>query len=118
MISVNEIKEDNYSHLGRNTIIKGEITLAGDTHINALLEGTITHTTGENLTLEYHSQVKGTLHGHNLTIMGEFTGDIICDGKVTIYPTARVKGTIECEQLIVQPGAHLEITGKTLNAPN
>jgi len=117
VISVNEIKEDNYSHIGKETKITGDITFSGDTHVNAHIEGTIHHTSGHHLTLEYHSLINGSIHGHNVTIMGQFTGDIICTGKVVIYPTAKVQGSIQCEQLVVQPGAHLEIKGQTINTP-
>ena len=111
MIKQDDIKESTYSLFGKGSYIKGNLTLVGNTHIYSTIEGDITHTDGSNLILEYSSKITGNIQGTDIVITGTFKGNLTSTGKVIIQPTAHVTGQIDCKNLIVQPGAFLEITG-------
>lgn len=109
MIQLDDIKESNYSLIGKECYIKGDITLVGNTHIYSKIDGDITHTDNSTLVLEYSARIKGNINATDVVIIGKFKGKLVATGKVIIQPTARVTGEIECHNLIVQPGAFLEI---------
>ncbi len=111
MIQTTEIHESNYSLLGKHCKIQGDLTLRGTTHIFSEIKGSIKHSDDSTLILEHCSNVEGSITGTDVILIGTFNGTIHASGKVIIQPTAKVTGEINCQNLVVQPGAFLEITG-------
>ncbi len=60
-----------------------------------------------------HCTFIGNINCHNIEIHGQFEGTLKASGLVAIFPPASVTGDIQSEQLVVYPGAILNINGHT-----
>ena len=106
-----DIKSQNYSFLGKNGRIEGNLSLSGPTMISALIEGEIRITDNSTLKIEHNGKVRGSIFCTNLMIHGEVEGVIESTGSVIIYSTATVCGKINAESIQVHSGAILNIEG-------
>ena len=66
-----------------------------------------------DLIIEKNGAVTGEVACNNIEIYGNFEGMIKASGKVTLYPSAKVKGRVEATELRIYPGAVLNIDGHT-----
>jgi len=107
------IKDQNFSYLGKNSKMSGKFHLSGNTRISCDIDGEITMTDKSDLFIEPCASFIGTIHCHNIEVHGQFEGSLKASGIVSIYPPACVTGDIQCENLLVYPGAILNIDGHT-----
>ncbi len=107
------INEQTFCFLGKDSIIKGELTLSGEVHLSAHVEGDLTLITDHTLSIEPHGKVVGKLNGINIDIYGTVNGDINASGTLRIFPSAKVEGKISAKALIIRPGAIVNMTGHT-----
>jgi len=108
VISENEFKTFKYNVLGANSLLTGDLKLSGDTIINSRIEGNLEVQDYGKLVLERGSFIKGTIKAIDLEIFGEFEGEILCSGLVSIRSSAVVTGTIKASRLVIYPGAIVE----------
>lgn len=113
MIDYSSIQQTPFSFLSKGTAINGKISLDGPTRLSSHIDGEI-HCKGQmQLVIEIEGRVKGTIQCHDLDVYGQVDGTIISNGKVTLYPTAKILGQIEARSLVIHPGASVEMTGHT-----
>ena len=93
--------------------LKGRFHLSGSTHVSSLIEGEIIMENNADLIIEKNGAVKGEVTCHNIEVYGVFEGMIRASGKVTLYPSAEVKGRVEAMELRIYPGAILNMDGHT-----
>lgn len=109
-----EIKDDlalleqDFSFLGRGKA-KGEFVFEGITHLAGEVEGKITMESMADLFLERTALIKGEIHAKDINIYGEFKGTIFSQGRIVVYPPAKISGKIHAKNLIVYPGAVLDV---------
>lgn len=108
------IKNQDFSFLGKGSTLCGEFVLGGTTHLQSKVEGKITMSNDSNLVIEFDAVVKGELNGSNIEIYGQFEGNINSTGKVIIYPPAKVRGNIQAKSLEIHPGAQVNFDAHTL----
>ncbi len=109
MIDDRDFKEFNYNVLGAKTRILGDLFLAGDSIVNACVEGSIVVQGTGKLVLERGSVVTGKISAVDLEVFGTVVGEIECSGLVAIRSSARVEGIIRSDRLVIYPGAVVEM---------
>ncbi len=108
-----DLKEQDFSFFGRGSRLNGRFHLSGSTHVSSLIEGEIIMENNADLIIEKNGAVTGEVTCNNIEIYGNFEGMIKASGKVTLYPSAKVKGRVEATELRIYPGAVLNIDGHT-----
>ena len=107
------IENQTFTTIGKSTALQGNFNFVGTTHLLGKLEGTIKMTDSSKIVLEIGSITEGILHGKDIEIYGEFSGEIKAEGLVTLYPTAVVNGKIIAKSLEILPGAVVNMSGHT-----
>jgi cytoskeletal protein CcmA (bactofilin family) len=108
-----DFKKQNYTVIGINNSIEGELKLTGDAIIHSSIKGTITMFQEGTLILERNSSFEGTIYCNDIEVFGEVKGTIKANGKLTIRSSASISGNIQAKQMSVYPGAILNIEGHT-----
>jgi cytoskeletal protein CcmA (bactofilin family) len=111
-----DLRNQDFSFFGKGSKISGVFTLKGATHLAGEIEGELHVEDEAELSIDRSGHLKGTINCHNIEIFGEFEGELNSSGKVTIYPPAIICGVINARDLVVYPGAKLNIDGHTNNA--
>jgi cytoskeletal protein CcmA (bactofilin family) len=109
------IKNLEFSLIGKECHLKGNFSFNGHTRIAGHLEGEIILENDAILSIEPEGSITGNIHCKDLEIYGRFDGEISSLGKVTIYPPAEVNGVLKSKNLAVYPGAILNLDGYTDN---
>lgn len=109
-----DFKDFNYNVLGAKSRVKGDLVLYGDAIINSHVEGSIEVQEHGKLILERGSSVNGRIKAFDLEIFGTVEGLIECSGTVSIRSSARVQGEIRSGNLVIYPGAIVEMKASSL----
>ena len=107
------LKEQDFSFFGGGSRLNGCFHLSGSTHVSSHIEGEIIMENNADLIIEKNGAVTGEVSCNNIEIYGTFEGIIKASGKVTLYPSAEVKGRVEATELRIYPGAVLNMDGHT-----
>lgn len=108
-----DFKHLSYNVLGAHTIFEGELKLTGDTLISGKVTGSIVVVDKSKITLERCSEVEGDIYGHDIEILGNFSGSLKASGILTIKSSGKVSGKIQANQLNIFPGAIINMEGST-----
>ncbi len=106
------LKEQEFIYLGKNSSMQGEFVFEGPTRINSKITGNIKITEGNQIIFDRHSDINGEVYGHDIEIFGKFEGKIHSKGNVVVYPCASIIGEIKAKNLIIKPGAQVNIKGE------
>ncbi len=109
-------KKLDFTFIGHHSKLIGQFIFLGPTFLASNLEGEISMDGTAPLRIEKMAIIKGTIRGHDIDIFGEVEGKIISSGKVTIRSTAIIKGEIHCKNLVIHPGANLELEAHSKNS--
>ncbi len=112
-MNVSEFKKQNYTVLGTNNIIDGDLKFYGDTIIHCNVTGTISMIDDAKLILERAAVFEGILYCKEVEIFGDVKGTIKASGTVIVRSSAKLSGNIQANKLSVYPGAVLNIEGHT-----
>ena len=113
MLSREQFNEFQYNVLGKDSSFNGELSVTGPTTILSRFEGTLSVTDESKVTLERGSYFEGNLNCCEVEIFSEFKGILNAKKRVIIRSSANVSGSIFCENLIIYPGALVNISGET-----
>lgn len=108
-----DLHNQDFSFLGKNSIISGEFHFEGPAHIASRLNGDVYMEKKNDLCIERNGHITGTIKCHNIEIYGTFEGTLEASGKIIIYPPANITGKISASDLVIYPGAILNIDGNT-----
>jgi len=93
--------------------IKGEVTTQGDVELKGTLEGEITCRT---LLIAEDATIEGKATAEKVVVRGSVDGQI--NGiRVTLAPSAKVKGELICKALSVDEEAYFDGTSQRVNDP-
>lgn len=109
-----DIPGQKFSLFGQGSRMSGTFKLLGHTRLWSHIEGEIQMQDDSDLCIESEGRVEGTIVCGNLEIYGEVKGEIRSSGKLVIYPTARVQGQIQAANMVIHPGALVNMDGHTL----
>lgn len=108
-----DFKNLNFSVLGKNTELNGNLNFCGDTIINCVVKGDIRITNAGKLTLERDSFVDGNIYCNDVEIFGSVKGTITAHGTLSVRSSGVISGTINASQLSIFPGAVINIEAHT-----
>ena len=112
------LSNQDFSFFAKGSKITGKFELYGPTHIAAQIEGDLFMQNESNLFLEKSCTFDGTINCHNIEIYGKFSGKLNATGKIIIYPPAEITGELKCSDMIIHPGANINISGHTSDPEN
>ena len=113
MTQVLEIQEQDYTFIGKGSNFSGILQFNGPTRLAGHIEGELTMRGDFSLVIEREGTFKGTLKCHRIEIYGSFQGSLQSLDAVIVYPSGKVTGDIIAENLVIHPGALINIEGKT-----
>lgn len=102
----------DFTFVGHETHIQGNMIFRGDAKIAGSLKGEI-HAEEAPLSIEPTGKFEGTIYCHDLEVYGEVQGDIHSSGKVTLYPSSTFKGQMQASTLVIHPGSCVNMNAKT-----
>lgn len=108
-----ELRNMNFSFMGKGCVLSGKFSLCGPTHLASHLEGELKMSDASTLIIEPEGSFEGHLHCHDIEIFGRFEGTLVAAGTVTLHSCANIFGEIEAKNLIIHPGATVNIEGRT-----
>ena len=95
--------EQEFTQIGRNVQIDGDITGKTDLRIAGKVYGNIS-IDGE-LILEKYAIVEGDVKCGAAILAGSIKGDVDCKKKLVLQDNAKIIGNVKAEQLIINEGA-------------
>ena len=108
-----EFKSLNFSLIGQNSLIDGDLQFSGETILNCNLKGKITMLNSDKLTLERNASFEGNIYCHDIEVFGNIKGTVHASGTMSIRSSANISGNIQANQMSIFPGAILNIEGHT-----
>ncbi|MBU3603234.1 MULTISPECIES: polymer-forming cytoskeletal protein [unclassified Polynucleobacter] len=93
--------------LGEGSTIEGKLEANGNFRILGKITGDILEADGGIgiLVIDKSAHIQGNIYWANLIIVGTVDGNIFASGSVEIYPSAIIRGDIQCKQLNIHPEA-------------
>jgi cytoskeletal protein CcmA (bactofilin family) len=107
------IQNQTYTTIGKATELSGNFNFIGRTSLLGKMSGIINVVSPAKMILEVGSITEAVLNCGDLEIYGEFIGEIISNGLVTLFPTAVVNGKIVAKRLEILPGAIVNMNAHT-----
>lgn len=95
--------EQEFTQIGRNVQIDGDITGKTDLRIAGKVYGNIS-IDGE-LILEKYAIVEGDVKCGAAILAGSIKGDVDCKTKLILQDNSKIVGNVKAEQLIINEGA-------------
>ncbi len=94
------------SSISDDILIDGNIETSGRVSIGGTVNGNVT---AGDLVLEEQGKIKGKVSAETAELRGNQTGGVHCR-KLTIASSAKLRGDITCNELVVEFGA--QVSGK------
>lgn len=114
MLQSNFSKAD-FNIISRETSLEGQFTFAGDTIIYGKVFGQVKMLNGAKLVIEKEAYVEGEISGENIEVFGSLKGNFHFSQKSIIRPTGLIEGSLNTHQLVIEPGAVVNLTAQTQN---
>ncbi|MCK5884208.1 MAG: polymer-forming cytoskeletal protein [Bacteriovoracaceae bacterium] len=108
-----DLRDQKFSYFGIGSEISGTFKLVGPTHIAGPVDGTVEMLKGAELHITHTGSFIGKIICKDIEIYGKVSGEIDSSGKVKIFPTALIEGKIKAKDLVIYPGAKVNIEGMT-----
>lgn len=107
------LEKHDFTILGKNTSINGPTEFEGVTHLCGKIKGKIKMNDRSLLTIETFGVVEGHIECHDMNVYGTVKGEILSTGKITVYPSGRIIGNLVAKNIVIHPGARVDIEGHT-----
>jgi len=86
--------------------IEGNLKSSGSVRIDGKVTGNII--SRQDVIFGKKSEIKGEIHGENITIAGKIDGKVVSTGKIIMEESAIVRGDLQAKILVVNEGAFFE----------
>lgn len=106
-----DFKTLNFSVMGNQTKLTGDLEFTGDTILAGEVHGSITMKETGKIVLEQSARIEGEIYCQDIEVFGHFSGTINSSGTLTVRSSAVVSGKINANQLSIYPGAILNMEG-------
>lgn len=97
-------RRGQFSVLGADIVVTGNITATSDLHIDGRIEGDVRCT---SLVQGAESQIFGRVEAEDARLAGAVEGSVRAR-QLTVERTARITGDVEYETLTVEQGGHID----------
>lgn len=104
-----DVKNQEFSFFSSGSILKGDFLFNGETHVASQIEGIVKSLDGGKITIETMGKICGNLECTDIEIHGTFEGTLVSRGVVTLHPTASFFGELKAKNLIIHPGAVVDV---------
>lgn len=111
-------KKIQFTVIGKDSALEGDLIFKGDTIVNGKLKGTITVLDNGKVTLERESVTEGQLYCHDIEVLGEFSGSINASGNLIVRSSGKLSGKIQAKNISIYPGAEVNMEGETQASPS
>lgn len=112
-----DLRQQSFTFIGSGSNLSGNFAFRGNTNIAGNLDGEIEMIDNAKLIINFLGTMRGKIKGHHIEIHGNFEGNIEATGHVKALPTAKIDGNIKAKDLIIYPGAKINIEGSTEQGP-
>jgi cytoskeletal protein CcmA (bactofilin family) len=109
----NPMKSMETTLISASVSLEGSIEAEGTLIVEGSVRGTIKCTSLEILE---KGRVEAKVEGENVTVAGDFEGEMICNHRLGILSTGKVKGDISYGTLSIESGGLLDGTLSKVNA--
>ena len=109
----NPMKSVETTLISASVSLEGSIEAEGTLIVEGSVRGTIKCTSLEILE---NGRVEANIEGENVTVAGEFEGEMICSRRLSILKTGKVLGGITYSALSIESGGLLDGTLSKFNA--
>ncbi|MGD8497786.1 MAG: polymer-forming cytoskeletal protein [Chromatiales bacterium] len=100
--------------VGRNTVIRGDVSFSGGLHIEGRVEGNVhADDDGSILILSENGSVRGEVSVPNMVLNGTVEGDVHASDQVELAPRSRVQGNVYYNLIQMAIGA--EVNGNLVH---
>ena len=103
----NGIEKKEKTSISNLIFIVGNIKAEEDLIINGKVKGNI-EIKNHSFYLGPSGRLQGKIHGLNVRIRGQMTGEIKATGRVEIAQEAKFSGKIKCKSVSVEKGAYFD----------
>lgn len=101
-----EPSNDMETVVGPSVHVQGEFKSKGNIIVKGIVSGDVE--TKQSLAVESDAEVEADVRASEATVSGKVDGSVTVSGKLDITEKAHIDGDIECETLIVAPGAVIQ----------
>jgi cytoskeletal protein CcmA (bactofilin family) len=92
--------------LGADASWSGTLRSDSDVHVEGRIEGTLE--VRDTVYIAEHAAVSARVKARSVVVAGQFTGTVVCEGRLEVLPTGRVNGEVDVSSLIVHEGAIID----------
>jgi cytoskeletal protein CcmA (bactofilin family) len=110
-MSQDSFKAREFNVIGEKSEFTGKMNSNFETYLYGSFNGEL-NILNNDLNLERNALLVGKINAQNVYVWGKIEGDIIASGKVVLYPTANLVGSIKAATLVVHPGAQISATNE------
>ncbi|MGA7382128.1 MAG: polymer-forming cytoskeletal protein [Terriglobales bacterium] len=100
-------KTNEFAHIGKSVIIKGELSGSEDLFVDGVVEGTI-ELRNNNLVIGPNGQVKANIHAKGVVVQGKLDGDIRASQRAELRKSAIVVGDVFTQRIAIEEGAYFK----------
>jgi cytoskeletal protein CcmA (bactofilin family) len=100
-------KTNEFAHIGKSVIIKGELTGSEDLYIDGQVDGTI-ELRSNNLTIGPNGQVKANVNAKGVIVQGKLEGNINASERAELRKSAIAVGDIITKRVSIEDGAYFK----------
>jgi cytoskeletal protein CcmA (bactofilin family) len=105
-----ELAQLDYSVIGKNLSIKGELNLPHSLQVFGHITGNIFETEKVHLVIHKTSVIEGEIKVSEIDIFGKVNGSIEAETIVVFHPGSEFNGKINAKNIKIYPGAIVEST--------
>jgi cytoskeletal protein CcmA (bactofilin family) len=97
---------EGFSVIDRHSNFDGNFIAKRDLRIEGEVKGTIE--CSGTLFIAQGATVNASVEAENITVAGDFTGEVNCRGRLQVMPSGRLRGKVATKSLIINEGAFYE----------
>ena len=98
---------NEFAHIGKSVIIKGELSGSEDLFVDGVVEGTI-ELRNNNLVIGPNGQVKANIHAKGVVVQGKLDGDIRASQRAELRKSAVAVGDVFTQRIAIEEGAYFK----------
>jgi cytoskeletal protein CcmA (bactofilin family) len=102
-----DITRGEVANIGKNVIIKGELSGSEDLYLDGEVEGNI-ELHGHSLTIGPNGRVRANIHAREVTVQGKVDGNVTASDRVELKKSAILVGDIFTQRISIEDGAYFK----------
>jgi cytoskeletal protein CcmA (bactofilin family) len=104
---MNTPKTEEFAHIGKSVVIKGELSGSEDLYLDGSVEGTI-ELHSNSLIIGPNGRVRASVHAKGVVVHGKLEGDIQASERAELRKTAVAVGDIVTQRIAIEEGAYFK----------